>query len=138
MNGALLIGTTSQFFAYAFVSWRDNDMGGFLGQLIVTPKLQLPNLIKNPTVMIGPLLSAAICAPLATVGFGFQAVPEVGGMGFSAFVSPIWLLNNGGLSALGIQLLCGAVLPILITYGVNKVLYATHFMRFGDLALSVE
>ena len=59
-------------------------------------------------------------------------------MGFSAFVSPIWLLNNGGLSALGIQLLCGAVLPILITYGVNKVLYATHFMRFGDLALSVE
>lgn len=138
VNGALLIGTTSQFFAYAFVSWRDNDMGGFLGQLIVTPKLQLPNLIKNPTVMIGPLLSAAICAPLATVGFGFQAVPEVGGMGFSAFVSPIWLLNNGGLSALGIQLLCGAVLPILITYGVNKVLYATHFMRFGDLALSVE
>ncbi|RAN58276.1 hypothetical protein B8A40_05300 [Dolosigranulum pigrum] len=31
VNGALLIGTTSQFFAYAFVSWRDNDMGGFLG-----------------------------------------------------------------------------------------------------------
>lgn len=137
-NGAMLIGTTAQYFAYSVVSARENDLGGYLAQGICTPKVQLPNIIKNPAILIGPTLSSAIVGPLATIGFGFTTIPAMGGMGFCSLVAPLFIINNNGWYYLGVYLLCGAVLPVLITLGVNKILYAKKKISIGDMALSVR
>lgn len=137
-NGAMLIGTTAQYFAFSIVSAKENDLGGYLAQGICTPKVQLPNIIKNPAILIGPTLSSAICGPLATVVFGFRTIPAMGGMGFCSFVAPLYIINNNGWYFLGVYLLCGAVLPVLITWAVNKVLYARKKIAVGDMALTVS
>ncbi|WP_373787627.1 hypothetical protein [Jeotgalibaca porci] len=50
----------------------------------------------------------------------------------------MFIINNNGWYYLGVYLLCGAVLPVLITLGVNKILYAKKKISFGDMALSVR
>lgn len=137
-SGAMLIGTTAQFFAFAVVSAKENDVGGFLAQVLCTPKVQLPNIIKNPALLIGPTISSAIAAPIATMFFGFTTVPEMGGMGFCSFVAPLYVINNNGWIGFGVYLLCGAVLPVIITLAVNKVLYARKKIGTGDMALAVN
>lgn len=137
-NGAMLIGTTAQYFAFSVVSAKENDLGGYLAQGLCTPKVQLPNIIKNPAILIGPTLSSAICGPIATMVFGFQTVPAMGGMGFCSLVAPLYVINNNGWYAFGVYLLCGAVLPIIITLAVNKVLYAKNKIAVGDMALAVN
>ncbi|WP_277630966.1 PTS transporter subunit IIC [Atopococcus tabaci] len=137
-NGAMLIGTTAQYFAFSILSMRENDLGGYIAQGLCTPKVQLPNIIKNPAILIGPTLSSAICGPLATVVFGFETIPAMGGMGFAAMVAPLYVFNNNPLATFGIYLFCGAVLPIAITYGVNKVLYTRKKIKAGDMALTVS
>ncbi len=59
-------------------------------------------------------------------------------MGFCSFVASLFIINNNGWYYLGVYLLCGAVLPVLITLGVNKILYAKKKISFGDRALSVR
>lgn len=137
-NGAMLIGTTAQYFAFSIVSSKENDLGGYLAQGICTPKVQLPNIIKNPAILIGPTLASAIAGPIATTVFGFRTIPAMGGMGFCSFVAPLYIINNNGWYQFGVYLLCGAVLPVLITLGVNKVLYAKKKIVAGDMALSVN
>ncbi|MGY3747059.1 PTS transporter subunit IIC [Vagococcus salmoninarum] len=137
-NGAMLIGTTAQYFAYSVVSAKENDLGGYLAQAICTPKVQLPNIIKNPRILIGPTLASAICAPIATVLFNFTTIPAMGGIGFCSFVAPLFIINNNGFGMLAVYLLCGAVLPIFITLGVNKFLIAKDKLVVGDMTLVVN
>src|SRR5690606_8538884 len=49
-GAAALIGCSVQFTVFAFLSLKENDAGNFLGQLIITPKLQTANVIRNPKV----------------------------------------------------------------------------------------
>lgn len=136
--GAMLIGTTAQYFSYSIVSMRENDLGGYFAQGVCTPKVQLPNIINNPMILIGPTLASAICGPIAAVLFNFQTIPEMGGVGFAAGVAPLWVINNVGMSMFGVYLLCGAVLPVLITFSVNKVLFSMKKINTGDMKLTVE
>lgn len=137
-NGAMLIGTTAQYFSYSILSMRENDLGGYFAQSICTPKVQLPNVINNPMILVGPTLASAICGPLATVVFGFETIPEMGGVGFAAGVAPLWVINNSGFGVFGVYLLCGAVLPVMITFAVNKVLYSAKVIKVGDMALTIQ
>lgn len=137
-NGAMLIGTTAQYFSFSILSIRENDMGGYIAQGVCTPKVQLPNIINNPKILIGPTLASAICGPLATMVFGFETIPAMGGIGFAALVAPLWVINNLGWGMFAAYILCGAVLPIGITYSVNKILYSRNWIQTGDMALEVN
>lgn len=137
-NGAMLIGTTAQYFAFSLLSLKENDLGGYIAQGVCTPKVQLPNIIKNPKILIGPTIASAICAPIATVLLGFETIPAMGGMGFAALVAPLYVFTNESLYTFAIYILCGAVLPVFITYGINKVLYARQKIKAGDMALTVS
>jgi len=137
-NGAMLIGTTAQYFSFSILSMRENNLGGYVAQGICTPKVQLPNIINNPKILIGPTIASAICGPLATIVFGFETIPAMGGMGFAALVAPLWVINNLGWGMFGIYILCGAFLPVGITYSVNRVLYSKQWIHTGDMALEVN
>ncbi len=136
--GAMLIGTTAQYFSFSIGSLKANDLGGYLAQALCTPKVQLPNIIKNPKLLIGPTLASAICAPIATVGFGFTTIPAMGGVGFCSFVAPLYIINNNGLGMLAVYLMCGAILPVAITTGVNALLKKKAMIKVDDMALVVQ
>ncbi len=62
-SAAALIGTTSQFVAFTAMSFRQNNAGANIAQGVMTPKVQFPNLLINPYLLVPSILSAVVCAP---------------------------------------------------------------------------
>lgn len=137
-SAAMLIGTTCMYIAFPFSSIRQNDMGGFLAQLVCTPKVQLPNIVKNPRILIGPTIGAAIAAPIATILFHFTASSELAGIGFCSFIAPLNIFVSQGPAELLVYLFCGVVIPLVVTYAVNMALTKVQWLRNGDMALVVK
>ncbi len=137
-SAAALIGCTVQFIGFTVMSRKDNDLGGILAQIVVTPKVQFPNLIRKPLYCIPPFAAAIICAPIATLLFGFQVSYEIGGMGLSSMIAPINIWASQGLNSLLIYVAIGMVLPALITLALYKVLKLMGKVQAGDLHLKVQ
>ena len=108
------------------MSLKDNDLGVFLAQILGTPKIQFPNLIKNPIYVVPTFIAAIICAPLATVMFHFQVSYELAGVGTAAMIAPIAIFTSQGMSIFLIFLTFGIVLPIVITLS-----YPSYFENDG-------
>ncbi|MBD3107137.1 PTS sugar transporter subunit IIC [Bacillus sp. AGMB 02131] len=137
-SAAALIGCTVQFVGFTVMSRKDNDLGGILAQIVVTPKVQFPNLIKKPIYIIPPFVAAAICAPIATIMFDFQVPYELGGMGLSSLIAPISVATTQGFSVFFIYVAVGMVLPAIITLGLHRVLKMMGKVQVGDLHLKVQ
>jgi len=137
-SAAALIGCTVQFVGFTVMSRKDNDLGGILAQFVVTPKVQFPNLIKNPIYILPPFIAAAICAPVATIMFDFQVPYELGGMGLSSMIAPISVLTTQGLSVFFIYVVVGMILPAIITLVLHRVLKMMGKVQAGDLHLKVQ
>lgn len=137
-SAAALIGCTVQFVGFTAMSRKENDLGGFLAQAIVTPKVQFPNLIKNPRLVIPPFVAAVVCAPIATMIFEFQVPYELGGMGLSSLIAPISILTNQGLNVFLIYVAIGMVLPIIITLVLHQALKTVGWTKTGDLHMKVQ
>lgn len=137
-SAAALIGCTVQFVGFTAMSRRENDLGGFLAQAIVTPKVQFPNLIKNPRLVIPPFVAAIVCAPIATLVFDLQVPYELGGMGLSSLIAPISILTNQGLNVFLIYVAIGMVLPIIITLVLHQALKTFGWTKIGDLHMKVQ
>ena len=137
-SAAALIGCTVQFVGFTAMSLRQNDLGGFLAQSIITPKVQFPNLVKNPLLIIPPFVAAIICAPIATLGFGFTATYELAGLGLNSLIAPISVLATQGLHGFLIYVAVGMVLPIVITLPLYYVILRVGWAKTGDLAMRVQ
>ena len=133
---AAAIGTTAQFVGFTAMSYKQNTIGANVAQFVVTPKLQFPNLIVNPWQLLPPLVSAMVCAPLATVVFGFQAPYTVGGLGLNSFIAPIYFWGQG-LGTFGVYILCGLVLPALFSVVGFKLMKKVGLVRDNELHLNI-
>ena len=69
------------------MSWRQNELGANIAQGVVTPKLQFPNLLLNPYLLVPSLVSAAVCAPVATVLFHFRSTYTLGWDQFATYMA---------------------------------------------------
>lgn len=94
-SAAALIGTTAQFVAFTAMSWRQNNLGANIAQGLVTPKVQFPNILINPYLLVPSVVSAVACAPLATVLFNFRSTYTLGGLGLNSLIAPIAYLSRG-------------------------------------------
>ncbi|KAB7670675.1 PTS transporter subunit IIC [Bacillus sp. B1-b2] len=137
-SAAALIGCTVQFVGFTAMSIRQNDLGGFLAQSIITPKVQFPNLVKNPLLIIPPFVAAVICAPIATLGFGFTATYELAGLGLNSLIAPISILATQGASGFFVYLTMGVVVPIVITLPLYYMILRIGWAKTGDLAMKVQ
>lgn len=137
-SAAALIGCSVQFVSFAVLGLKDNNSGAFFAQMICTPKLQTPNIIRKPSVTIIPLLSAMIAGPIGVLLFGLQASPEVAGMGLCALVAPLYLIANHGWIALGQFLLVAIVLPALIALIATPLLRKYNLLKQGDLVVKLQ
>lgn len=137
-SAAALIGCTVQFVGFTAMSLRQNDFGGFLAQFLITPKVQFPNLIKKPILMIPPFIAAAICAPIATSLLDFKVSYELAGLGLNSMIAPLNILATQGWSAFSLYVAVGMVIPTFITLGLYFVIKRSGKTNPGDLHLEVQ
>lgn len=137
-SAAALIGFTAQFVGFTLMAYRQTDPGGLVASFFVTPKVQFPNIIKNPRIVLPPFLAAMISAPIATLWFALEVPYEIAGLGLNSLIAPLQILSTQGVSGFLIFVGTGIVLPAIITYVLHRVTCWIGWTKFGDLALEVQ
>ncbi len=148
-GGAAVAGCCAQMVGFAFMSYKENKVGGLLSQGLGTSMLQIGNIVKNPRIWIPPILTSAITGPLATCVFGLQmnGAPVASGMGTCGLVGQIgvytgWVndVSSGVKEAItymdwiGLVLIC-FVLPAVLTWFFGLILRKIGWIKEGDLKL---
>lgn len=134
--GAALAGCAAHFAGLAFISRKENDLGGFLAQGICTPKVQLPNITKNPYIILPTVIASAIVGPIATLIFNLEATKEIAGMGLSSFVAPLNMIANSDSNFVIISMLiCYIIIPIAVSIIIVKFLKNRNLIKEGDFTL---
>lgn len=138
--GAATAGCCAQMIAFAVMSFSENRWGGLVSQGLGTSMLQMPNIVKNPRIWIGPCAVSLITGPVATMVFQLENIPIGAGMGTCGLVGPLGVLTampNGGANMwLGILFVC-FVLPAVLGWLFGKLLRKIGWIKPGDLTLTL-
>lgn len=154
-GGAAVAGCCAQMVGFAVISFRENRWGGLVSQGIGTSMLQMPNIIKKPTIWIAPILTSAITGPISTCLFKLEMNGAAinSGMGTCGMCGPIGVITGwfspvedaivSGAAAIsptandwiGLALVC-IVLPAVICPLINLPLRKLGWVKDGDLKLS--
>ena len=154
-GGAAVAGCCAQMIGFAFMSYKENRVGGLISQGIGTSMLQMPNIMKNPKVWIAPIVCSAITGPLATCVFKLQmnGAPINSGMGTCGLCGQIgvitgWLSPSAEAAAkgavaiaptafdwIGLVLIC-LVIPAVLCPIFNAILKKIGWVKDGDLKLN--
>lgn len=135
-GGAALAGCAAHFIGFSIISWKENQLGGILAQGICTPKVQLPNITKNPYILVPTLIASAIVGPISALIFKIEAGKEIAGMGLSSFVAPLQLLTSYDLGfILPAMLITYVLVPAAISYGIYYLLKKFGKIKENDLRL---
>ena len=148
-GGAAVAGCCAQMIGFAFMSYRENGVGGLVSQGLGTSMLQMGNIVKNPRIWIAPTLASAITGPLATCLFRLEMNgPAVSsGMGTCGLVGQIgvytgWVNDVAagvkagitGMDWLGLVLI-SFVLPAVLSVVFCEVLRKWGWIKDGDMKL---
>lgn len=135
-SAAALIGTTSQFVAFTAMSCRQNNIGANIAQSLVTPKIQFPNIVLNPYLLIPSLVSAVVSAPVATVLFHFRSNYTLGGLGLNSLIAPLAYAAKG-VGPFAVYMFTGVVLPAAISVFVYLFMKRANLIGENQLRLQV-
>lgn len=139
-GGAATAGCCAQMVGFAVMTFKENGVGGLFAQGIGTSMLQVPNIIKNPWILVPPTLAAAITGPLATSKlFYMENVAAGSGMGTSGLVGQIGTFTAMGFSAsvLVKVLILHFLLPAVLSVVFYKLLKMAGMIKDGDCRLEV-
>lgn len=135
-SAAALIGTTSQFVAFTAMSFRQNNLGANIAQSLVTPKIQFPNIVLNPYLLVPSLISAAVSAPVAVVMFHFRSTYTLGGLGLNSLIAPLAYAAQG-VGPFAIYMFTGVVMPACISVFVYMLMKKANLIGENQLKLQV-
>ncbi|MBQ9709170.1 MAG: PTS sugar transporter subunit IIC [Clostridia bacterium] len=138
-GGAAVVGCACHMVGFAVMSFRENGWGGIVSQGLGTSMLQIPNVMRKPLLLLPPVISSAICGPLATGVFRLLCDASGGGMGTSGLVGVIGVINLSELQTpwvmwLGIVLLM-FVLPAVLNLVMSEFMRKKGWIKEGDLKL---
>ena len=137
--GAATVGCAAQMVGFAVSSYRENGWSGLVSLGVGTSMLQVPNIVKNPLILIPPTVAGAILAPIATVGFGMTNLPAGAGMGTSGLVGPIMTLTDMGFTTqvwFAIALL-HFIGPAIISLIISEWMRKRGKIQFGDMKINI-
>jgi len=137
-SAAALIGCSVQFTAFAFLGMKENSWGAFFGQLICTPKLQTPNIIKTPRLMIIPLALSTLMAPIGVLLLGITSVNEVAGLGLCALVAPLYMLSNQSFLMLFHFILISIIVPAVLCLLIRPIALKYDWLKKGELTIKLD
>ncbi|MBM7704879.1 PTS transporter subunit IIC [Metabacillus iocasae] len=137
--GAATVGCCAQMIGFAVSSYRENGVGGLVAIGAGTSMLQVPNIIKNPVILIPPTVAGMILAPIATVWFDMSNNAAGAGMGTSGFVGQIMTFTTMGFS---MSILLKVVVlhfvgPAVISLGVSEWMRKNNWIKKGDLKIEL-
>ncbi|HBF86174.1 MAG TPA: toxin regulator PfoR, partial [Clostridiales bacterium] len=120
-------------------SFRENKVSGLISQGIGTSMLQIPNIMKNPKIMLPEIIASAVLGPVSTCLFRLKCNAAGGGMGTSGLVGVFGTIEasadmNGWLLALAIILLL-FVLPAVISFAFSELFRKIGWIKEGDQKL---
>lgn len=139
--GAAVAGCCAHMIGFAVASFRENKWSGLISQGLGTSMLQIPNLGKNPRILIPAIVASLVCGPVAVCLFGLQSTAVGSGMGTAGLVGvietvtasleimPLWQLITG-------VALCCFVLPAAIALGVSELMRKFGWIKSGDMKLA--
>lgn len=133
--GAALAGICGTMLGLAIMSVDDNDLGDVIAIGIGTPILQFKNILKNPLILIPPILSALITGALSTSLFKLECTSYGASVGCLFFEGPLAVINIMGNQAWLGLLITDIILPILICFSVYRSLKKLGWIKAGDLKI---
>lgn len=140
-GGAAVVGCACHMVGFAVMSFKENGWSGLISQGIGTSMLQIPNVMRNPKILIPPVVASAVCGPLSTCLFALKCGATGGGMGTAGLVGVFSTIEySGDISALMLTLgivLLFFVLPALICWGLTKLLKKVGWIGENDLKLQL-
>lgn len=148
-GGAAVAGCCAQMIGFAFMSYRENKVGGLVSQGLGTSMLQMGNIVKKPIIWLPPIITSAITGPIATCIFKMRmdGAAIASGMGTCGLVGQIgvytgWMnrIAEGTKAVVtamdwaGLVLIC-FVLPAVITVIIGELFRKFGLIQEGDLKL---
>lgn len=146
-GGAALAGCCAQMVGFAVMSFKENRFSGLLSQGIGTSMLQMPNIIKKPTIWLPPIITSAITGPIATCFFKLEmnGASVASGMGTCGLVGQIGVItgwvNNDYVATIfdWVGLISiSFILPAVITYLISIVFRKKGWILENDLKLDYD
>ncbi len=141
-GGAACVGCCAHMVGFAVSSFKENKWGGLVAQGLGTSMLQIPNLMKNPKILIPQIVSSIVVGPLATTVFKLKCNASGGGMGTSGLVGifgmieassgtiPVWQMWVG-------ILLLAIILPAIISLFTCELLRKVNWIKKDDMKLEL-
>lgn len=142
-GGAAVVGCAAHMVGFAVASFRENGWGGLIAQGLGTSMLQIPNIMRNPRIMLPEIAASIVVGPLATTVFKLRCNAAGGGMGTAGLVGVFGTIEaSSGVIPdwqmwLGIVLLM-FVLPAVISYFVALLLRKVGWIKPDDQKLETK
>ncbi|HIV00734.1 MAG TPA: PTS sugar transporter subunit IIC [Candidatus Stercoripulliclostridium merdipullorum] len=142
-GGAAVVGCAAHMVGFAVASFRENGWGGLIAQGLGTSMLQIPNIMRNPRIMLPEIAACIVVGPLATTVFKLRCNAAGGGMGTAGLVGVFGTIEaSSGVIPdwqmwLGIVLLM-FVLPAVISYFVALLLRKVGWIKPDDQKLETK
>jgi uncharacterized membrane protein len=137
--GAATVGCCAQMVGFAVISFRANGIGGLLSLGLGSSMLQMPNIVKNPWILVPATLAAIVLGPVSTLGFHMTNIPAGAGMGTSGFVGQIGTFTDMGFSfdTLWKVIVLHIALPALISYVCYAFMKKAGRIKDADFKLDL-
>jgi hypothetical protein len=140
--GAATAGCCAQMVGFAVASFRENKWNGLVSQGLGTAKIQFPNIMRHPRILIPTLVASAVTGPVSTCLFKMTNNFLGAGMGSCGLVGQIMtykdMVTDNGASPwyvlLGI-LVVQFVLPAAIALLVSEIMRKKSWIKPGEMAL---
>jgi len=137
--GAATVGCAAHMIGFAVMGLKDNKPASFVSVGLGTSMLHIANIVKNPWILLPPVLSSMILGPISTLYFRMSNIAAGSGMGTSGLVGQFTTLTTMGwtqdvLIAVG---LLHFVFPAFLTYGFYRFLVHRGKIKPFDLKLEI-
>lgn len=133
--GAATVGCACHMVGFAVTGYKENGFNGLISHGLGTSKLQMANSIKNPFILVPPMIASAILGGVASVVFKMSNNKIGAGMGTSGLVGQFTTFEVMGEKALIPVILLHFIFPAIITFTIAAVMRQTGLIKQGDMKI---
>ncbi|MDO5520553.1 MAG: PTS sugar transporter subunit IIC [bacterium] len=140
--GAATVGCCVNMVGFAVISYRDNGIGGLLGQGLGTSMLQIPNIVRKPIIWLPVILTSAILGPVSTLLFKMTNNSVGSGMGTAGLVGQIQTYSSmvgadGVVITLFKIIILHFILPAALCLTFSEFMKKKGWIKNGDMKLEL-
>ncbi|MBP9477573.1 MAG: PTS sugar transporter subunit IIC [Sebaldella sp.] len=133
--GAATVGCACHMVGFAVMGYKENGINGLISHGLGTSKLQMANSIKNPFILVPPIIASAILGGLAATVFKMVNNKIGAGMGTSGLVGQFSTIEMMGEKSLVPIVLLHFLFPAILTFFISKIMKKQGLIKIGDMKI---